>query len=383
MHNNGAKSRIHRILGLVFIGVGIGVALIFCHGDALRDQENELTIDGESRELKATYVVPTLDAPIQKGMNAIWCASFLSAWKTVETDLAKEPLSLQGSPEIALALNKALDPRPYIPEASLYVAAGWNQKGIIDQIRKDLAKRFPSEPQPSFPGILPNSFVAYAYLEANLKFTLPYFQNHEPLVFSDRAGKQTELSSFGIRPEDDYAYFELRKQPRVLFAATDDDFRLLECVVDLDHTSKPSQVILALVKKKPTLAELLESVKEKIAKAENEESQEGIGPNDVLLVPDIVWRISHRFAEIEGREFTNSTLKGQKIDVAQQDIRFRLDRSGAELKSEAKTYMLPVPTFYAFDRPFLLYMTKRGARMPYLVVWIENSELFKRWPPSR
>ncbi|OHB67880.1 MAG: hypothetical protein A2V70_03340 [Planctomycetes bacterium RBG_13_63_9] len=379
MHKNKAKTRIPIIIGVTVIAGVVGVILLVYRGDALSVSVGEPVLDGDSRELKATKVVPTLDAPIPKAMNAIWCASFLSAWKTLETDLAKEPLFLQGSPEVVLALNKAADPRPHIPEASLYVAAGWNQQGITDRIEKDLAQKFPTAIQPTFPGILPNSFVAYAYLEANVKFSLPYFQNREPMVFTDRAGNKTELSSFGIRPEDDYAYFELRRQPAILFE-TREEFKLTECIVDLDRTSQPNQIILAFMEPKPTLAEMLATVEDKIDTARKKEE---LGPNDVLLVPDMVWRITHEFAELQGQEFTNAKLKGQRIDVARQDIQFRLDRSGAELESEAKTYMLPIPTYYVFDRPFLLCMKKRGAGMPYFVMWIENAELLNKWQPNR
>jgi hypothetical protein len=104
-----------------------------------------------------------------------------------------------------------------------------------------------------------------------------------------------------------------------------------------------------------------------------------MGPNDVLLVPEMVWNLSHRFTELEGREFTNAQLRGQRLDIAQQDIRFRLDRSGAELQSEAKIYMLPIPTRYVFDRPFLLYMQMRGSSLPYFVMWVANAELLEKW----
>ena len=226
---------------------------------------------------------------------------------------------------MALALGKAADPRPHIPQESLYVAAGWNQEGIIDKIRKDLAEKFPDKAQPAFPGILPDSFVAYAYLEANAKFSLPYFQNREPLVFTDRAGEKTELSSFGIRPEDDYAYFELRRQPEILYQARGERRKLTECVIDLDRTSQPNQIVLAFMEPKSTLAEMLATVEGMIENTEKKERFD-LGPNDVLLVPDIVWRITHRFAEIEGQEFTNAKLKDQRINVAQQDIQFRLVR---------------------------------------------------------
>ncbi len=405
MHKNRSRMVIRIVIGQIGIAVLAVVALLASKGRDLPEATiGELVFDGDSRELKVTRVIPTLDAPIQPGMNMIWCASFLSAWKSFESDLVKEPLSVQGSPKVALELGKASDPRPHIPEASLYVAAGWNQKGIIDQISRDLARKFPTKASPKFPGMGPNSFVMYSYLEANVKFSIPYFQNREPLWSIDLTGKVTELSSFGIRAEDDYAYFKLRQQPNILFEGggpgrlirdiimlrqhpeipnpSGSYVKYREFVVDLDHTSKPNQIILALVEPKSTLAQTVKSVEEKIASRKKQEP-EGLGPNDVLLVPDIVWRISHRFAELEGREFTNAELKGQRIDVAQQDIEFRLDRSGAELKSEAKVYYAPIPTYYVFDHPFLVYMKKRGAEMPYFVMWVDNAELLGKWKSTK
>src|SRR5664280_522976 len=122
-----------------------------------------MTFNGSSSELKATEIVPTLDTPIAKGKNVIWCASFLSAWKALEQDLAEEPVSLDGNPEMAALLNNSADPRPFIPATALYIATGWNQKGIINQIENDLRQRFPGKQPPTFPGITPNSFVAYSY----------------------------------------------------------------------------------------------------------------------------------------------------------------------------------------------------------------------------
>jgi hypothetical protein len=382
MRVNPSRTKILIIVSPILIALAVG-AIHLLRDVGLRSiPPNEPVFEGDSRKLKATEVVPTLDSPIKKELNAIWCSSFLSAWKVLETDLAKESISVEGNPGIALALNKAADPRPYIPEQNLYVAAGWNQKGITDQIRSEFAQKFPTKVPPSFPGMLSNSFVAYAYLEANLKFTLPYFQNREPLVFTDLSGKKTKLSSFGIRPKDDYAYFKLRRQSAILYESRDDAYKLKECVLDLDRSSQPNQIVLALIEPKSTLAEIVKSVEQKIASPQRKRQTEGLGPNDVLLVPDIVWFISHHFTELEGKRFTNPKLKGQRIDVAQQDIQFRLNRSGAELRSEAKTVMLPIPTYYVFNRPFLLYIKKRGAGMPYLVMWIENAELLDKWQPK-
>jgi len=70
-------------------------------------------------------------------------------------------------PAMAGQLNEAADPRPHIPPAALYTASGWNQRGITNQIWRDLRQRFPDRTPPAFPGITPDSFVAYACLEAN------------------------------------------------------------------------------------------------------------------------------------------------------------------------------------------------------------------------
>ena len=75
---------------------------------------------------KATAVVATLDTPIPQGKSAIWCASFLAAWKSLAQDLDKEPVALRESSGLVAALNDAPDPRPAIPPSALYVPTGWS-----------------------------------------------------------------------------------------------------------------------------------------------------------------------------------------------------------------------------------------------------------------
>jgi len=58
-----------------------------------------------------------------------------------------------------------------------------------------------------------------------------------------------------------------------------------------------------------------------------------------------------------------------------QKIEFKLDRSGAELEAESKMECYPAPVHYDFDSPFLLYMKKRDALYPFLVIWVDNPEL--------
>jgi hypothetical protein len=40
--------------------------------------------------------------------------------------------------------------------------------------------------------------------------------------------------------------------------------------------------------------------------------------------------------------------------------------------------MLPIPMYYLFDKPFLVYMKKRGAEHPFFVMWVDNAELLDK-----
>jgi hypothetical protein len=336
----------------------------------------KMTFNGRSQELKQTQVVPTLTSPIKNGHNVVWCASFLSAWKSLQKSIAGEPVRLENADEHCMPLNEANDPKNSLPPGALYAVAGWVQKGVVETIHETVKKMFPAKKPPLFPGISDNSFLAYAYLEANVSFKLPYFQNKEPLTFTGSDGSKMEINSFGIRAEDDLADYALRDQPAILFTKRNAEYELQEFVVDLCRDSEPSQIILACIEPQKTLMDTISNVQQKIEEAEN---HEGLEENDVLLVPDLFWQLEHDFDEFEGRSFKNKTLQGQRLDVARQDILFRLDRSGAELKSEAKLYALSIPTHFLFDRPFLIYMKKRDVKIPYFAMWVSNGELLTPW----
>lgn len=217
--------------------------------------------------------------------------------------------------------------------------------------------------------------MAYSYLEARVKFPRPYFQNREPLQFRDASGAVTSVTSFGVREEDEYKYYRLRAQPHVLFC--DDRFlpgKDFTFALDLCSRSDPSQIVVACIPRKGNLAGAVSFVENH----PKTRSREALGPTDWMFVPDLAWRLSHRFTEIE-RESQNSRLRGQRIDLAQQDISFRLDRSGAELSSEVRMLCKPIATPYVLDRPFLIYMKKRGAKQPYFAMWVDNAELLKPW----
>ena len=347
---------------------------------------------GDSSGLTKTEIVPTLETPLPKSKNIIWCVSFQMAWKALEQEFTGGSVSLDGNPETATVLNNAEPVRSSILPPAAYVATGWNQNGIVNKIQNEMRQRFPDRQPPNFPGLTPDGFVAYSYLEASLIFPLPYNQNMQPFVFTDSTKIKTDVNSFGIPVEDDGTYFKLRSQPAVLFRSDvfedDSQFTSDEFAIDLCSNSLPDEIVLARISPQPTLAAALTHVEKGIAswkivlRSENASIANGmqhIKPNDVLLLPNFNWFISHDFTDLEKRAVGNAKTSGQRLDLAEEDISFRLDKTGAELKAESKRYFTSVANKFVFDKPFLIYMKMRDAHMPYFVMWVDNAELMSLW----
>jgi hypothetical protein len=112
----------------------------------------------------------------------------------------------------------------------------------------------------------------------------------------------------------------------------------------------------------------------------NAEHDRSFGVNDSLLVPNMHWRIKHRFKELERSEkpAENPAPGNFWLGEAFQMIEFKLEKTGAKVSSEARKTDKdkgghPLP--FHFNRPFLIYMKKRDAQHPFLVMWVDNAEL--------
>ncbi|MHC4249006.1 MAG: hypothetical protein ACYS9X_07755 [Planctomycetota bacterium] len=315
-----------------------------------------VAFEGDSSKLQSSVVVPTLDTPLPEGRNAVWCASFEMAWRALSRDL---------------------------PEGGHYSTAGVVGDGIAAKIRDEMAERFPGVPPPDLEGLPPDWIVAYAYLAASAKFTIPFFENSSSLAFTDSERGRSSVGSFGIRSEDDYAYYDLRDQVKVIHCSeerTSEGLIPREFAVDPGRDSSPNQVLLARIDRKATLAETLAALGKKAADSTADPDSRKFRDSDVLLVPNAHFRIDHRFGELEQKALLNAGFESYPIVRAAQRIDFRLDRAGARLESKAEIYVGGGwgPRHFIFDRPFLVIMKKRGAERPFLVIWVDNAELLSK-----
>lgn len=334
------------------------------------------------KPLQQTSVVATLDTTLPDGRNTIWCAGLAASWK-LAMEKNHAPVEVDRAEKICATLNEADKPEADLPPGNYYAAAGLVKDGITKQIKEEVRSKFAEMFLPSFPGARADSLLTYACINSRSTFTLPFFDNDEPLVFLAGTPLGTQTRAFGIRARDQYGYDNLRRQVRILYRppaegrspqayAQPDQFALVlgpEC---------PEQVIVARMDRPHSLADGLA----KLAKWQAEYTQrkpagrQSFGPADVVLVPGMHWQIEHVFSELLDKPIATGPWLGLPV-AAIEHIRLRLDRGGTELDSQPRVPGDQASSQFIVDGPFLLVIQRREARAPYLVLWVENGELLQ------
>ena len=378
---------------VVVLAVGLGLAVgVGCEkpaahrmkaGRASPPDNSPPSLIASTSELKHTIVVPTLDTPIPEGKSAIWCASIQLAWNIFRQEITHGPIQLRNAEAVAKRLNDAPQSESDIDPQECYAIAGTSSE-VTEKIRSELPARFPGIAPPQLKPAPPGMLRAFAFLKAGIRYTSEFTDNPRPFEFVDSEGTPTNVHSFGLPPDRDknaLPSWEARKQV-ILRWHSDWEF-----AVDLCRDSEPDQVVLACLNRKWTLAELLADEEVNLQRSPTRADYRL--DEDDLLVPNMFWRIDHHFQELEGPDKT--LLNGPSPDLylatAWQEIQFKLDRRGAEIMSGVDfAFADGGPKTLYFNRPFLVYLKKRGAQHPFFVMWVDNAELmqvFVNGPPKR
>jgi hypothetical protein len=338
-----------------------------------------------SSELRRSVVVATMDAAMPQGKNVIWCASFQVAWNRLGGDVLHSPPQIVNAEETASKLNSSKFSENDLPADCYYAAAGLVREGIVKRIDKEMQRRFHKTPMLEELDDPANAIVAYAYLEANIPFMPPYFDNPESLLFTDSKGEKSNVSSFGTNFNGKSFCARLSKQVKLLHCAYDKNGKevgkITEVVIDPCCDSAPHQIILARVPAAETLHATWSRVERLMADYPRQaDARRKFDYPESLLVPSMAWDITHHFAGLEGADklLRNKGFERSYVNRAMQNTRFRLDRGGAELRSEAALCVCGGEDMirdFVFDRPFFVFIRKRGDTMPFFAMYVANAEL--------
>ena len=373
------------VLSIVAITIDMGsTTYVDYFLQSFRYSRTKETFSGSSDSLKRTTVVPTLDSTFEQNKNIIWCSSFQLAWNRMKEDVIGAPVQVVGAEELAARLNAAEQSAADMEPESFYAAAGRIKQGIVGKIKEDMAEKFPSHSVPELDVNVPDAILAYSYLTANVPFEPPFRQVRGKFVFTDSNGVETNVGAFGVWGF--YSMYDrMREQVEILYFVedaneSDGSLRIKEFAFDLCKYSEPYQVVVAVMEPKGSLGQRLDRVSRQAADFQLRDDYEQVSVLDrvdVLMVPEMFWEVDHRFNELIGRDVANAN-PAMPIIEARQVIKFKLDRYGAALESEATIAVAAIPRDFMFNRPFLVYMKKRGCEQPFFVMWVDNAELLNK-----
>lgn len=379
--------RFFAYLGIITCSAWIGLIglriIVPAVVDSFKLANRTCTFEGDCDQLKQTVIIPTLETAAPKGKNIIWCLPFQLAWNRLKDNIITEPVKLTDANEIAERLNTASQSAADICKDDYYAASGFVKDGIIEQIRTEMSQHFPSQTMHDFEVASPDGVVAYAYLRANVKFTTPFKNNPDELLFTDSRRNETPVASFGAWSGFGSVYGKMREQVQVLYYTDTRDEETGELIrtefaLDLCRHTSPYRIVVAVTETKGTLEKTLSDLEDKIQRYSADGYMGPLHETDILLVPDMFWQVTHNFTELEGSALANTRYTTCSIAQALQTVQFRLDRSGAVLSSQAPITAQRPPREFVFDRPFLVYIKRRDAQNPFFVMWVDNAELLTK-----
>ncbi|MCD4824537.1 MAG: hypothetical protein K8S55_08010 [Phycisphaerae bacterium] len=372
----------------------------------------------DADELKGTIVTSHLEQKIPKDKNVLWCATFQLAWNEL-MDLAGGPLRMPNQPSMVDVLNQRKVSGNDVNSENVVVMAGLVADGVLEKTRKDIERKFHGQGVPELlPAsnmLPPDAVVMYAFLLNQLPFRVTFkrlyampFRSYSAM--KDREGtKPPEVACFGIYQ---YLLHDKREskqasQVRILwhkFAITEDRINAY-FAVELLTASKEDRLILAKLSPEKTLAATITKVQHLIAKPntalpdksldmgkllsmprETLSKYASLLPLENLTVPVLDFDIIKEFRKIYDKPVIakNPKVNGLPFKFAKQQIRFKLDETGAVLKSEATGALLcGPPRDFSFDEPFLILLMRKGASQPYFALWVGNTELLVPASPAK
>jgi len=311
----------------------------------------------DAGSLRGTVVTPHLEYPITGGKNVLWCATFQVAWNEL-CDLLRRPIKADGAQEMVDALNRRAVTRADLDEASCVAMARYPTGGpddILDGIAAEMKEKFGEAVKPEFlparRSLRRSDWVAYAFLLKELPFEWAFERLPDWGIMFD--GHRVE--TFGIHQLFRRQEKEVKAAGQVLVY----DYKGREdFIIGLKTRSETDRLILARIPPSATPSETIRTVQQRMTACTPEQMREMAD----LFIPVLDFDLVRQYRELS------------RFGTAIQQIRFKLDETGAILKSESMTVKARDQQLW-FDKPFLVMIERIDAQVPYFALWVANAGL--------
>lgn len=351
---------------LLIITIGYSVYSLGCNKTSDDIKIKQVNLE----ESKNTEVYATQNVAIEN-KNMIWCGTTNLAWNELRDNMIKEDIKLGGEDGLARELNQKPFTKDNLSDKDYIAMVGYKKDDIVNRINKALKDKFKEEEGWKVQAELknPEDILAYSFLKKNITFKNAFEVLEDGMEF-----KGQKVEGFGMDKFDASQRSKLIKQIEVLSYNNEDDF-----IIELKGDKSEDEIVLAKIPPKEKLKETLEYALTNRNKLESDVSILK------LRVPKIAFRVEKDFKELEGRPILNKNFERYSIEKATQKTEFSLTEKGAILKSKSemvatKSCAIQKNVNLIFDKPFLIYMKEKNSNKPYLVLWVNNSEIMMDKP---
>lgn len=363
------------IVVLAIIIVLIILMLVLSIFNTKTNEENKIeenrinkddVINKNSTEVK---VVPTMEDKIDS--NSAWCATFQLVWNDMKNEVAKRDIVFTPQEVMADNLNKEQFKQDMISDEYYYKKYGKMTFALKEEIENGINEKF-EQKSDILDGMEWNddsdNYLFYAMLYRKFEF-LNKFDKLENGKF---ANKFNDIKYFGIDENSDNT---IKDQIEVLYYNSKSDFAISI------NTKNNDQVIFCKNPKGSNFNEILENMNEKSSKFTGAKYFED---EDKFKAPNLNINLEKEYKELQDKEFM--TEEGTAIlSKTIQTIKFSLDETGGEIKSEAGinmklTSMEPEenkPREFYIDDTFVIFLKEENKEIPYFAAKIDDITKFQ------
>lgn len=332
-------------------------------GGAIACFDNELT------NTEGITTALTLEDEITN--DTIWCGTFQLIWNDLKNDLAKQDIVFTPQLEVVENLNKETFTTKDISDEYYYKKVGTPSLALKEEIEKAIKDKFneTSDILDDFEweNRDPKDHFLYAMLKKEFKFEKAFEE-----LSNDTFGEYENIKYFGIKSRDKD---ELRKQVKVLYYNSEDDFAIKL------NTKQEDEVILCKNPEGKSFNEIFKNITDK---EKNYNGNKRLTEAEKLKVPNIKLKEKTEFTEIQDKPYLFSNGDVYSIEKAIQTIEFELDRTGGKIKSEAGIMnkaesAMPIdePRKFYIDDTFAIFLIEEDKEVPYFAGLINDITKFQ------
>jgi len=355
---------------LILLIFFIVFVFFYCNKPKLSLPDLNSSLNNKLKDFNRTCITPVLNTKIIKGFNLIYCSTFQISWNKLCDEIVKNPIIIDADKDVLDSLNNYSTIDVQLENSSYVAKAGFVRDNIINKINDELNSKF-SFIETFDNDLSPDDIISYSYLRKNLMFKYE-FEKKDNFEFTSSNGAKSNIKAFGINDYDpiDSKFELLGSQLETLY------FKDNSYIVKIFTQSEDDIIVVSTFPPKDTL---IDSYNDVAVYIKNE--LYGIFKNDTLLIPKISLNISHNFNAIENKNIKNKQFEGYFVKKAIQKINFEISEKGAKIESQA-LLELPksedIPRKMLFNKPFLLFIKKIKAKLPYFMIYVDNDEVLKK-----